>query len=117
MAQGRRDHQVRVRQLAQPARFDTMLRNVYLPEIINGSNSNGNWELTMVEAAISISVYLERHGRATTRRSGLYLTRVPAYVYLASDGALPKTVPQPEPEHPGARSSATGRASARSAPR
>ena len=32
-------------------RFATMLRNVYLPEVINGSNSNGNWELSMMEAA------------------------------------------------------------------
>ena len=32
-----------------------MLRNVYLPEIINGSNSNGNWELTMMEAATDFS--------------------------------------------------------------
>src|SRR6185503_19119221 len=40
-------------------RFATMLRDVYLPEIINGSNSNGNWELSMTEAAIGISVLLE----------------------------------------------------------
>ena len=25
--------------------FEDMLRNVYLPEVIGGSNSNGNWEL------------------------------------------------------------------------
>ncbi|SFE87264.1 Alginate lyase [Actinacidiphila alni] len=74
------------------ARFGTMLRNVYLPEVINGSNSNGNWELTMMEAAVGISIYLDdtvSYGKAITR----YLNRVPAYVYLSSDGALPKTVP------------------------
>ena len=27
------------------ATFENMLRNVYLPEVIVGSNSNGNWEL------------------------------------------------------------------------
>ena len=43
-----------------------MLRNVYLPEVINGSNSNGNWELSMMEAAIGISVFLE--DRATYDR-------------------------------------------------
>lgn len=27
------------------AAFEDMLRNVYLPTVIKGSNSNGNWEL------------------------------------------------------------------------
>jgi hypothetical protein len=27
------------------SKFENMLRNVYLPEIIGGSQSNGNWEL------------------------------------------------------------------------
>jgi hypothetical protein len=74
------------------ARFDTMLRNVYLPKIINGSNSNGNWELTMMEAAVSISVYLDDK-TSYDKAIAKYLTRVPAYIYLSSDGALPKTVP------------------------
>jgi hypothetical protein len=41
------------------SRFATMLRTVYLPKIINGSNSNGNWELgtgnwelSMMDAAV-----------------------------------------------------------------
>src|SRR4051794_34819359 len=74
------------------ARFGTMLRNVYLNKIINGSNSNGNWELSMMEAAVGISVFLEdktNFDKAVTR----YRNRVAAYVYIASDGALPKTVP------------------------
>ncbi|MFF3561013.1 alginate lyase family protein [Streptomyces sp. NPDC002574] len=73
-------------------RFATMLRTVYLPEVINGSKSNGNWELSMMEAAIGISVFLDdrtSYDKAVTR----YLNRVAAYVYLDTDGALPKTVP------------------------
>lgn len=73
-------------------RFGTMLRNVYLNKIINGSNSNGNWELSMMEAAVGISVFLEdktNYDKAVTR----YRNRVAAYVYLTSDGSLPKTVP------------------------
>ncbi|SEC73260.1 Alginate lyase [Amycolatopsis tolypomycina] len=73
-------------------RFATMLRNVYLSKVINGSNSNGNWELSMMEAAVGISVFLEdkaSYDKALTR----YRNRVAAYVYLSSDGALPKTVP------------------------
>jgi len=73
-------------------RFGTMLRNVYLNKIINGSNSNGNWELSMMEAAVGISVFLEdktNFDKAVTR----YRNRTAAYVYIASDGSLPKTVP------------------------
>ncbi|MDQ7806455.1 alginate lyase family protein [Amycolatopsis sp. A133] len=73
-------------------RFATMLRNVYLSKVINGSNSNGNWELSMMEAAVGISVFLEdktSYDKAVAR----YRNRVAAYVYLPSDGTLPKTVP------------------------
>ncbi|GAA4847180.1 alginate lyase family protein [Kitasatospora terrestris] len=74
------------------SRFGSMLRNVYLPEVVNGSNSNGNWELSMTEATIGIAVFLDDrtvYDKAVAR----FRNRVPAYVYLASDGALPKTVP------------------------
>jgi hypothetical protein len=73
-------------------RFGTMLRNVYLPKVINGSHSNGNWELSMMEAAIGIAVFLEDRGaydKAVAKVRG----RVPAYIYLTSDGSLPKTAP------------------------
>jgi hypothetical protein len=73
-------------------RFATMLRTVYLSKVINGSNSNGNWELSMMEAAVGISVFLEdktSYDKAVTR----YRNRVAAYIYLSTDGSLPKTVP------------------------
>ncbi len=73
-------------------RFGTMLRNVYLPEIINGSNSNGNWELSMTEAIQGIGVFLE--DRAVYDKAiSLFRVRTPAFIYLESDGALPKTKP------------------------
>ncbi|WP_026151043.1 alginate lyase family protein [Streptomyces prunicolor] len=74
------------------ARFSTMLRNVYLPEIINGSNSNGNWELTMMDAAVGISVFLEDK-TSYDKAMAIFRTRTAAYIYLASDGSVPKTVP------------------------
>ncbi|MFE1444463.1 alginate lyase family protein [Streptomyces sp. NPDC058739] len=77
---------------ANEARFRTMLRTVYLPEIINGSHSNGNWELSMMEAAIGISVFLEDR-TSYDKAMAKFRTRTAAYVYLESDGALPKTVP------------------------
>ncbi|MEI8407284.1 MULTISPECIES: alginate lyase family protein [unclassified Kribbella] len=73
-------------------RFATMLRNVYLPEIINGSNSNGNWELSMTEAIQGIGVFLDDK-TVYDKAISLYRVRVPAFVYLESDGPLPKTKP------------------------
>ena len=74
-------------------RFGTMLRNVYLPRVVNGTAaSNGNWELVMMEATLGIAVFLE--DRAVYDRAvAKFRTRVPAYVYLATDGALPKAPP------------------------
>ncbi|MFG2575698.1 alginate lyase family protein [Streptomyces sp. NPDC048481] len=77
---------------ANSARFAAMLRDVYLPEVINGSNSNGNWELSMTEAAVGISVFLEDKA-SYDKAMAKFRTRTAAYVYLASDGELPKTVP------------------------
>nr|WP_262347005.1 alginate lyase family protein [Streptomyces sp. QL37] len=73
-------------------RFATMLRDVYLPQVINGSNSNGNWELSMMEAAVGISVFLDDKA-SYDKAMAKFRTRTAAYVYLASDGAVPRTVP------------------------
>jgi hypothetical protein len=73
-------------------RFATMLRTVYLPTVLPGVQSNGNWELTMMEAAVGISVFLNdrtSYNAAISR----FLGRVPAYVYLTADGAFPKAPP------------------------
>ncbi|MCB8905642.1 MULTISPECIES: alginate lyase family protein [unclassified Streptomyces] len=77
---------------ARVDRFKTMLRNVYLPEVTNGSHSNGNWELSMTEAAIGIAVFLEDRA-AYDKAVAKFRGRVPAYIYLAGDGALPKAAP------------------------
>ncbi|MEU8076527.1 alginate lyase family protein [Catellatospora citrea] len=70
-------------------RFATMLRNVYLPEVINGNTtSNGNWDMSMMEAVIGIAVFLEdrtAYDRAVTR----FRNRMRAYFYLTTDGAVP----------------------------
>ncbi|MFD9736571.1 alginate lyase family protein [Umezawaea sp. NPDC059074] len=74
-------------------KFSTMLRTVYLPTLLPGAVSmNGNWELVMMEAAIGISVFLEdktSYDKAMTK----FLGRVPAFIYLTSDGSLPKVAP------------------------
>ncbi|WP_030204634.1 alginate lyase family protein [Streptomyces sp. NRRL S-87] len=75
-------------------RFATMLRTVYLPEVIDGRpNSNGNWELIMMDAAVGISVHLDDRA-SYDKAMGIYLGRVPAYFYLKSDGAQPKYPPR-----------------------
>ncbi|MGW2473690.1 alginate lyase family protein [Streptomyces sp. NPDC001665] len=73
-------------------RFAAMLRDVYLPKVINGSQSNGNWELSMTEAAIGIAVFLEDR-TAYDKAVAKFRGRVPAYIYVSADGALPKTAP------------------------
>jgi hypothetical protein len=73
-------------------RFATMLRTVYLPVLIKGSGSNGNWELIMTDAAMGIAVFLD--DRASFDKAvALWRGRVPAYMYLKTDGAAPLSPP------------------------
>lgn len=77
---------------ADVTRFGAMLRDVYLPKVVNGSKSNGNWELSMIEAVLAIAVFLD--DRATFEHGvEMWRARVPAYVYLSSDGPLPVAPP------------------------
>ncbi len=78
---------------ADQDRFAEMLRTLYLPVVLPGKpDFNGNWELIMEEAAAGIAVFLDDRASfdqaiEKTRR------RVPAYVYLTSDGPLPHPPP------------------------
>ncbi|GAA4089526.1 FG-GAP-like repeat-containing protein [Nonomuraea soli] len=78
---------------SQAARFAGKLRTVYLPTVIKGApNNNGNWELIMTDAAIGIAVHLDDRAsfdRAVRTWNG----RLPAYIYLTTDGSLPKAPP------------------------
>ncbi|GAA0951259.1 alginate lyase family protein [Nonomuraea longicatena] len=78
---------------ASAGRMADKLRTVYLPVVIAGSpNTNGNWELIMTDAAIGIAVHLD--DRASFDRAvRTWRGRLPAYVYLTADGALPKQAP------------------------
>jgi len=74
--------------------FQNMLNKVHLPLIQNGSPSNGNWELSMIEGILGIAVFSDNqalfdHGVT------LWNQRVPAYFYLsAEDGNHPKPAPR-----------------------
>lgn len=71
------------------AAFEEMLKNVYLPKLLVGSQNNGNWELVMMEAALGISVFLDDKS-SYDKAMAKALSRIPAYVYLTSDGPYPK---------------------------
>ena len=70
-------------------RFATMLRTVYLPVVLKGhAYNNGNWELTMMEAAVGIAVFLDDRASYDAALAK-FAARVPAYIYLSSDVPLP----------------------------
>ncbi|MEU5685067.1 hypothetical protein DEJ48_20750 [Streptomyces venezuelae] len=73
----------------QLLRFERMLRNAYLPQVRDGAaERNGNWDLVMADATMSMAVFLDDH--ATFEKAVQHFrTRVPAYFYLESDGKLP----------------------------
>lgn len=74
---------------ADQAKFATMLRGLYVPNLLGGSLAdNGNYELSMADALIQIGTYL---GDASTFDAGLALwrRRVPAYIYMTTDGPKP----------------------------
>jgi hypothetical protein len=69
--------------------FENMLRQVYLPLIKDGlARYVANWELVMMEATIGAAVFLEDR---TLYRSAMsiFAQRVPAFIYMTSDGPLP----------------------------
>ncbi len=74
-------------------RFEDMLRNIYLPVVSKGSaDTNGNWELVMTEATGAIAVFLDDRDYFN-RALSMWQKRLPAYIYLKSDGDHPKLPP------------------------
>ena len=75
------------------ARFGKLLNDVYLPQVVNGSAANGNWETSMIEATLNIGVFNDDR---KTFEQGLRMwrERTPAYLYISKDGATPVTPPR-----------------------
>ena len=72
-----------------------MLKKAYLPLVQDGADyANGNWELSMAEATMAIAVFTE-DSNAFQKALALWKRRVPAYIYLKSDGKTP----HPSPGH------------------
>jgi len=80
-------------------RFEAMLRT-YVPRLWNGKPiyTGGNWELSMGDALINIGVFLSDHP-IYFRGVELWRRRVPAYIYLKTDGAMPVRPPQFGPNY------------------
>ncbi|EXK30474.1 hypothetical protein FOMG_13280 [Fusarium oxysporum f. sp. melonis 26406] len=69
--------------------FSDMLRHAYIPIIEDGApRKNGNWELVMIESTIGAAVFLE-DAALYEKSLELFSGRVPAYIYLTSDGKYP----------------------------
>lgn len=74
---------------ANRERLSKLFIEAFLPLIRNGNPTfNGNWELSYVEALMSIAVYT---GDTAAWNQGVFLwrKRVPAYLYLKTDGERP----------------------------
>jgi hypothetical protein len=74
--------------------FARMLTHVILPMIHDGSGSNGNWELSMIDAMMGIAVFTDDR-TLLTHAKVMWKERVPAYFYNAElDGAHPRPMPR-----------------------
>jgi hypothetical protein len=74
------------------ARFQAMLVTQYVPSLIHGCDENGNKELAMAEALINIGVF--NNDRITFAQGvRMWRGRVPAVIYLGSDGPSPIAPP------------------------
>jgi hypothetical protein len=83
------------------ARFATMLKTAYLPITLKGARDpfgskqlvpNGNWEAVMIEASVGIAVFTDDRV-AFDRAIAMWRERLPSYMYMKSDGALPVSPP------------------------
>lgn len=76
--------------------FSSMMKNVFLPQFDQTApavtSSNGNWHLSMIDATMNIGIFTNDK---TTFDSAVsqWRQRVPAYIYLTSDGSLPAQPP------------------------
>ena len=71
-------------------RVKKVFKDVYLPTVQKGNaGANGNWELIMTEATLNLAVFLDDKV-AFEKGLALWRRRVPAYIYLTSDGDYPK---------------------------
>ena len=72
--------------------FERLLQHIYLQMVDQGASTNGNIALVMREAALHIGVFADNE-TAVDNAIALFRRQAPAYLYLSSDGPLPKRPP------------------------
>jgi hypothetical protein len=78
---------------ADITQFASMLTNAYVPYVKNGApTENGNWELSCADALIQMAVFLDDR-TLFDQAVALWKRRVPAYIYMKTDGPTPVTFP------------------------
>jgi len=74
--------------------FSRMLTQVIIPNIKDGSGSNGNWELSMIEAMMGIAVFTDDRA-LLNHAEQMWHERIPAYFYdFELDGPHPRKMPR-----------------------
>jgi len=74
-------------------RFEKMLNEIYLPLVNEGASTNGNIALVMSEAALHIGIFSDNQ-TTMDKAVALWREQVVAYLYVSSDGLIPKRPPQ-----------------------
>ncbi len=73
--------------------FGGWLLRQYLPDIDRmGACMNGNWQASAIDAVMSIGVYTNRRD-IYQRAVADWSAQLPSYIYLSSDGAVPRQKP------------------------
>ena len=76
------------------ASFSALMYNVHLPHLYKGTQSNGNWMASFLEAMLGMAVFSENATLFAHAVEG-WRSRAPSYYYITSDGAAPPPNPQP----------------------
>jgi len=76
---------------AQIAALQSMFRRVFYPQLETPSPWNGNVDLTQTDAWLAIAVFNEDE-QAFDSAVRRFQRRLPAYIYLRSDGPLPPSI-------------------------
>src|SRR5580698_10844953 len=77
--------------------FKNMMVSVYQPVIQNGSGTNGNWDMSMIEGTMEIAVLTQNSTLLSNART-MWLGRVPDLFYLNSvDGSTHAPSPRGSP--------------------
>jgi hypothetical protein len=74
---------------ADLAQVQAMFKTVFIPSLSVMDPSNGNRDLTQIDAMFSIAVFCEDRALFESAQQRLAY-RIPGYIYLQSDGATPK---------------------------